>query len=130
MRNFFVNELNYRVTKMNVCDVCTIQGHQFMFMYPATSEMSNNSWNTTRTTTLQAATQNWIIVSTDMEKREYTYRTRKAHLRAVKPTYPSEPIKDRAVKAVLGGRLISSEDHLVVRRLLGIVEDDTGQEDE
>jgi hypothetical protein len=124
MRDFFVNELEYKVTKMNVCDVSTIQGQQFLFMYPATSELSSNSWIVSRSRMLAAATREWIIVSTNMERREYTYRIRKAHLSPVKPTYPTEPIKERAVKAVQGGRLIASKDHPVVKRLLGMTEDD------
>jgi hypothetical protein len=129
MRDFFVNELEYRVTKMNVCDVCTIQGGQFLYMYPAASGLSNNSWNTTRMTVLTAATRGWVIISTNMETREYSHRTRKAHLKSVGPLYPSEPIKERAVKAVQGGRLIDSQDHPVVKRLLGMTEDDEQQDD-
>jgi hypothetical protein len=122
MRDFFINELEYKVTKMNVCDVCTIQGQQFLYMYPATSELSGNSWSTSRTRMLEAATRGWIIIRTDMEKREYDFRIRKAHLKPVAAKYPTEPIKERAVKAVQGGRLISSQDHPVVKRLLGITE--------
>jgi hypothetical protein len=129
MRDYFVNELEYKVTKVNVCDVCTIQGHQFLYMYPAASGFSNNSWNISRSRMLQAATRGWIIVSTNMELREYTYRTRRAHLTPVEPVYPVEPIKERAFKAVQGNRLIDSPNHPIVKRLLGMTEDD-GKEDE
>jgi hypothetical protein len=91
MRDYFVNELDFKVIKMNVCDVCTIQGHQFLYMYPAASGFSNNSWNISRSRMLEAATRGWIIVSTNMELREYTYRTRRAHLTPVKPVYPPQP---------------------------------------
>jgi hypothetical protein len=122
MRDFFVNELQYKVIKQNVCDVCTIQGQQFLFMYPAASDLSANSWNITRARMLEAAKHEWIIISSDMEIREYTWRSRKANLPPVTPRFPTEPIAERAVKAVQGARLIGSQDHPIVRRLLGIVE--------
>jgi hypothetical protein len=130
LRDFFINELSYTVTKMNVCDVCTIQGNQSMYMYPATSGLSNNSWNVSRSRMLEAASREWVIVNTNMEIREYVYRIRKAHLKPVTPRYPTEPIAERAVKALQGGRLISSKGHPVVKRLLGMTEEDEGRDDE
>jgi hypothetical protein len=124
MRDFFVNELQYKVTKMNVCDVCTLQGQQSLYMYSAASDLSGNSWNVSRVRMIEAATHGWIIVSTDMEAREYVWRHRRANLPEVKPRFPTEPIAERVIKAVQGSRLIASQDHPVVKRLLGIVEGD------
>jgi hypothetical protein len=123
MRDYFVDQLEYKVTKMNVCDVCTIQGKQFLFMHQATSNLSNNSWNVSRARVLTAATREWVIVISRMDEREYDYRTRAAHLPPVEPRFPKEPITERVFRAVQGGRLIDSVDHPVVKRLLGVTED-------
>jgi hypothetical protein len=125
-RDFFINELEYRVAKMNVCDLVTIQGQQFLYMYPATSSLSSNSWNTSRARVLEAAVREWIIVTSKQDERIYDYRTRNPEpdeKRPPKPAFPTEPINQRVLRAVKGGRLIDTTDHPVVKRLLGIVED-------
>jgi hypothetical protein len=126
MNKYFIRELNKTPTKMNVCDVCTLTGEQFMYMFPASSGLSGNSWNVSRGRLLLVATKEWVLVSTDMEKREYTYRKRRANLPSVKPKYPESPILQRVRQAVQGPRLVATEDHPIVKRLLGIVDEDSG----
>jgi hypothetical protein len=93
-----------------------------MFMSTAVSELSGNSWNISRREMVAAGMKGWIIVRSDMKEHRYKWRVRKAHLKAVEFPWPTEPIRDRALKAIDGPRLISSPDHPIVKRLEG--EDD------
>jgi hypothetical protein len=129
MRDYFENHLGYKVTKMLVMDVVTLQGDQFMFLTPASSELSGNSWIVTRRNMIAAGLKGWIIVRTDMKDREYKWRNRKAHLPKVEFPWPEEPIKDRARKAIDGPRLIESIYHPIVKRLEGETGDGEGDAD-
>jgi hypothetical protein len=44
MRDYFENQLGYKVSKMLVIDAVTLQGDQFMFMSAAVSDLTGNSW--------------------------------------------------------------------------------------
>jgi hypothetical protein len=128
MRDYLLNHLNYKVRKQIVIDAITLQGDQFMYMYPASAELSGNSWITSRNRMIMAGMEGWIIISTDLKAHEYTWRVRKAHHPEVKFSWPAEPIKSRALKAVDGPRLIASPEHAVVRRLEGETDTDNGEE--
>jgi hypothetical protein len=123
MRDYFDVHLSYKVTKMFVVDGITIQGDRFIYMFPASSELSGNSWVVSRRAMIAAAMKGWIIVRTDLKAHEYKWRTRKANLSPVEFPWEEEPIRNRVLKAIDGPRLIQSTDHPVVKRLEGIVDE-------
>jgi hypothetical protein len=119
MREYFEESLDYNVIKQIVIDAVTLQGDFFMFMFPASSELSGNSWIRSRNDLLRDGMEGWIKVRSDMKARKYRTKKRSANLPEVKFTWPEEAIRSRALKAVAGPKLISSTDHPIARRLAG-----------
>ena len=120
---YFRDELEYAITKMVVREICTIQGTSFLYMCPASTNLSNNSFNTSRREVMNDGEKGWIIVRTDMEERKYKARKRKASLKPVKPMWSEEPIGERFIRS-LGDMWIRDEEHPVVKRLNGEEEDE------
>jgi hypothetical protein len=125
MRDYFMHQLDYPVTKTHVFDVATLQGDQFLFMTSLASELDGNTWNSSKREMIAEGTKGWIIVRTDMKAKRYRWRTRKAHLSSVEVNWPIESIKSRIVKAIEGPRYISSKNHPIARRLAGEIDEDT-----
>jgi hypothetical protein len=127
MRDYFENHLDYKVTKVMVLNAVTLQGDFFLYMTAIVSEFSGNTWNISRREMIAAGMKGWIIVRSDMKERKYKFRIRKADKAEVKFEWPTEPIRDRVLRAINGPRLISSREHPIVRRLEG--EADDGDQD-
>ena len=66
---YFRDELNYPIIKMVVREICTIQGESFLYMHPASTDLSNNSFNTSRRQVIADAEKEWVIARTDMQAR-------------------------------------------------------------
>lgn len=123
---YFRDELNYPTIKMVVREICTIQGKSFLYMHPASTDLSNNSFNTTRRQVIADAEKEWVIARTDMQARSYAGRKRKSNLPPVNPMWSSEPLGERFMRS-LGDMLINSLEHPVVKRLNG--EEEGGEEE-
>jgi hypothetical protein len=132
MKRYFIEELEYKVTKMTAVDVCTIQGQQFIHIFPTINSLNNNTWNTTRMEALLDAQDHWVRMSSNMEERRYTHRKRKSTLKKVDAQFPDTPIAERVLEAAKrSGRLIADTNHPIVRRLEGLTdEDDDGTNEE
>jgi hypothetical protein len=119
-------ELEYRVTKMTVLLVVTLQGQAFFYMNPASTDLSNNTFNSSRRDVVAAATKNWIKVKTDMNARRYTWRKRASNLTAIDPSWPLDSLTEFQSRFFdsLGDALISDMDHPIFRRLRGETEND------
>jgi hypothetical protein len=130
---YFRDELNYPITKMVVREVCTIQGQSFLYMHPASTDLSSNTYNTSRREVIANAGKGWVIVRTNQDTRKYESRKRSDKLekeKPIKPNWSDEPIGQRFMRS-LGDMLINDLEHPIVKRLNGEEEGDgSGGEEE
>ena len=123
MVSYFRDELEYPVTKTVVHEICTIQGESFMYMHSASTDLSNNSYNTSRREIMTDGGKGWVIVRTDTVERKYKARKRRADLPQVNPMWSKEPLSERFMRS-LGDMYIKDTEHPIVKRLNGEEEGD------
>jgi hypothetical protein len=119
------DELEHNVFKMTVREIITLQGQLFLYMHSASTDLSNNSFNTSKRQLVVVAEKQWVKVNTDMVAREYRGRKRDANLPLIEPVWPSETIEDLFTRS-LGDMYIGDKDHPILKRLRGEDEGENG----
>jgi hypothetical protein len=138
LKRYVVEQLNHSVAKMAVRIGVTLHGHPFFLMHPVSSELSGNTYNSSRAEAISEAEKAWIKVRSDTVERRYKWSKRNPRLAPVEPIFPSDPFgapsepgaKNLFLRS-LGTSLIEDENHRVMKRLRGEEEEEeTGEADE
>jgi hypothetical protein len=129
---YFRNELEQPVTLMIARVFTLLQGQPRFFVHPAASELSGNSWSTSRRELIRAAETRWVMPVSIVEEGRYGWRERSPELAPVAPNYPTEPFIRSAEDGsslfkrslIHTGALIADRNHRICKRLRGEEEDE------
>jgi hypothetical protein len=132
MAKYFRQELNYPITKSVIRYVQIYQGQVFMTAVNASSELGDNSWNSSMRNLLLKAEKIWVRKTSNREEQEYGDHEAEGNVKNVKPRWETAPgsiapIKDAFMQAV-GKTLIADTDHPIVRRLRGMDGTEDGED--
>jgi hypothetical protein len=131
---YFRDDLNQTIVKMIARVFTILQGQPRFLLHPASSELSGNSWNTSRRALLLDAETTWVMPRADMTAGCYRWRKRDATLAPVEPNYPIDPfianddggsLFKRSL--IRDGMLVATKDHRICKRLRGEEEEENAE---
>jgi hypothetical protein len=129
---YFRNELEQPITLMLARVITLLQGQPRFFVHPAATELSGNSWTTSRSELIRAAETRWVMPVSNVDEGRYGWRERSPELAPVAPNYPTEPFIRSAEDGtslfkrslIHTGALITDRNHRICKRLRGEEEDE------
>jgi hypothetical protein len=123
MAKYFREELNYPVSMSTVRYAQIYQGQVFLFAAKASTDLSDNTWNSSMRDLLLKSETMWVRKTSDRENQEYGDFEAQGNVNKAKPRWATAPkslLPIRKAFAIAARKtLIADLDHPISRRLRG-----------